>query len=129
MILAIRTDKPEAELYLLTESEILSSKSWVAHRELAATINNNIEVLLSEAGKTYADMGAILFYSGPGSFTGLRIGAATANTLAYSLQIPIVGSGSDSWIELGRQRIISGQNDSVVIPEYGSEANITEQKR
>lgn len=37
------------------------------------------------------DLTGILVSRGPGSFTGIRIGVTTANTLAWSLNIPVLG--------------------------------------
>ena len=38
------------------------------------------------------DISEIMVATGPGSFTGLRVGVAVANALSYSLQIPVNGS-------------------------------------
>jgi hypothetical protein len=44
MILAIRTDKPEAELYLLKEDGVIIDQYvWTAHRELSNTLLSKIE--------------------------------------------------------------------------------------
>ena len=62
---------------------------------------------------------------GPGSFTGLRIGLTVVNTLADSLNIPIVGAMSDNWRDLALGKLRSGENEKIVMPEYGAAANIT----
>lgn len=49
-----------------------------------------LERLMKEAGLTLADVAEIAVSSGPGSFTGLRIGAATARALADARGIPLV---------------------------------------
>jgi len=129
IILTIRTDKPEAELGLYKDSKKLSYQKWQAHRELSDTVHRKIEELLKSSDKTWADIGGIVAFQGPGSFTGLRIGLTVANTLAYSLDCPIVGSDGDKWIETGIIELESGKNVQQVMPEYGSEPNITQQKK
>lgn len=49
-----------------------------------------VHQLLTETNLTTADLGCIALLSGPGSFTGLRVGVATAKTLGYALKIPLV---------------------------------------
>jgi tRNA threonylcarbamoyladenosine biosynthesis protein TsaB len=53
-------------------------------------LNLFIQDVLAEAGITLSDLAAVSLASGPGSYTGLRIGAATAKGLCYALQIPLI---------------------------------------
>lgn len=43
---------------------------------------------LEKEGKTVYDISQVEIYPGPGSFTGLRVGAAVGNALAWALNIP-----------------------------------------
>ncbi len=49
-----------------------------------------IQDLIKEAGLNMKDLNAVSIASGPGSYTGLRIGAATAKGLCYALEIPLI---------------------------------------
>lgn len=53
-------------------------------------LNLFIEAVLSDAEISIKELNAISVASGPGSYTGLRIGAATAKSLCYSLDIPLI---------------------------------------
>lgn len=50
-----------------------------------------IDDALAKAGKTYQDLDRIAVAVGPGSFTGIRVGVATARGLALALDIPVIG--------------------------------------
>lgn len=50
-----------------------------------------IDAALAAAGKAYADLTRIVVAIGPGSFTGIRVGVATARGLALALKVPAVG--------------------------------------
>ena len=53
-----------------------------------------IERLLESVGITPSALAAVAVGRGPGSFTGVRIGAATAKGLAHGLGVPLVGFGT-----------------------------------
>lgn len=50
-----------------------------------------VEGLMAQAGLTRGALGGIVVGTGPGAFTGLRVGLATAKTIAHALNLPIVG--------------------------------------
>lgn len=129
LILTLRTDKPEAEIGLYSDDKQITHLSWEAHRKLAETIHQQIKVLLEEHKISYKNLEGIVIYKGPGSFTGLRIGFSVANALSDSLSIPIVSENNDNWALNGITRILSGNNDKIAIPEYGSPAKVTTQKK
>lgn len=128
IVLTIRTDKPEAEVGLYEDQKRLAYKVWEAHRELSSTIHQQIANLLQSQDKDWSDIEAIVCYKGPGSFTGLRIGMSVANTLAYSLNIPIVAT-EDKWIEQGIDKLIRGEMDKIALPKYGGKVNVTKPRK
>lgn len=128
-IMTIRTDKPEAEIGLFNDAEQITYYCWEAHRILAETIHSKISEVLDKNSLNLHDLEGFVVYSGPGSFTGLRIGISVANSMAGSLNVPIVGSTTEEWIPVGIQRLMNMENDEIVTPEYGALPNITAQKK
>lgn len=70
---------------------------------------------LQENHADFRDITKIEFMSGPGSFTGLRIGATIVNTLAHELNIPLCDH--------------HGTEFKQIIPVYGRGANISKPKK
>jgi hypothetical protein len=87
---------------------------------------------------------------GPGSFTGLRIGASILNAVASSEKIPIVSERSDEegeenqekngsrrsdnengeqWRRIAAKRLLKGDDEKIAVPFYHSQANISQPKR
>jgi tRNA threonylcarbamoyladenosine biosynthesis protein TsaB len=125
IILTIRTDKPEAELGLFDEQTELAYEAWHAHRELSNTLLQKIADLLASRSKVLTDIQGIVCFQGPGSFTGLRIGLTVANTLTYSLGLPIVATMGEDWLQKGIERLHAGEDDRITLPHYGADAHIT----
>ena len=50
-----------------------------------------IEEILEKENKSFKDLTEIGVHTGPGSFTGIRVGVAVANSLGYGLNIPVNG--------------------------------------
>jgi tRNA threonylcarbamoyladenosine biosynthesis protein TsaB len=129
IILTIRTDKPEAEIGIYKGLEQLDYCQWLAHRQLAETIHQKIKELLSRNDMSLEHIDGLCVFKGPGSFTGLRIGASVANALATSLQVPVVSRTGESWLIKGAEALKAGENEEVVSPDYGSPPKTTTQKK
>ena len=128
-ILTIRTDKPEAEIGLYDDQKQLAYEKWQAHRQLAETIHQKILNILTVQGLSLYKVEGVVVFKGPGSFTGLRIGVSVANSLAYSLKIPVIGSLSNDWIALVVSRILAGELGEIATIEYGAPATTTKQRK
>lgn len=128
-ILAIRTDKPEAELYIYDDARQLAEIRWEAHKKLAETLNSKIEEILNKSSISYDQIDGLAVYKGPGSFTGLRIGISAANAIAYALNVPIVAKSGSDWLADAVRVLESGENDQIAVPEYGSPARTTKPRK
>ena len=129
MILAIHTAGRDTELTLVNhEGETINKLEWESGRSLADQLLGKIESLLAAVPIKLSDITGIIVFSGPGSFTSLRIGHSVANAMADSLGIPVVGSSKDDWLVRGVQALKTAIPGRPVLPEYGAEAHITKPK-
>ena len=61
--------------------------------------------VLARVGRTFAQVDCVAVGTGPGTFTGLRIGVATARALARAAQVPLVGVSTLHSLEIGRAHV------------------------
>lgn len=93
-VLGIETSGDVASVAVVGEQGVRSELSFRHEMQLARHLLARIEEVVSAAGLTIKELGGIAVSRGPGSFTGLRIGVATAKTLAYALDLPVAGVGT-----------------------------------
>lgn len=73
---------------------LVGERRWQSHHRHGEELLQRVDELLREANVSRTHLTGVVVGTGPGSFTGLRIGLATAKTIAYTLEIPIVGVSS-----------------------------------
>jgi tRNA threonylcarbamoyl adenosine modification protein YeaZ len=71
--------------------DVLAERVTVDARAHAEQLTPNVLGALADAGLAMADLGAVVVGCGPGPFTGLRVGMATAAAYAHALGIPVHG--------------------------------------
>lgn len=91
VILAIETATRAGSVAIARGEEILASRSGDASSSHSQDLIENIDAALKEAGVELSTVDLLAAAVGPGSFTGLRIGLATAKSLAVSLDRKCVG--------------------------------------
>lgn len=129
MLLFIRTDSAEAELGLIKDSTAVQRWKWQAGRNLSKDIHKKISEILDKQDAEWNGIEGVIFYEGPGSFTGLRIGAAVANALANELDIPVSQASGSDWIKSAAQKLKAQPKDRLVVPNYGREPHITKPRK
>lgn len=95
LILAIDTATSRAVLALGTlDGELLAADAWVAGHRHAEELLPRLDALLAGVGLGRHDLnrlGGVAVGLGPGAFTGLRVGIATAKALARATGRPLIG--------------------------------------
>ncbi len=92
MILAFNTSTPQFSIALMGEEGTILSEYY-----MASTSKNfrqfmpGIHFMLSNSKVVTKDIKALIVATGPGSFTGLRVGLSEAKGMAQGLQIPLIG--------------------------------------
>ncbi len=86
LTLAFDTATDAATAALVDDEEVLGERTTRAIRLL-----EDADALLRQAGAHQRDLGRLAVGVGPGSFTGVRLGLATARGLALALEIPVAG--------------------------------------
>jgi len=92
MIAALDTSTQWCSLALYDPSDgVRVEQTWLAGREQTREVLPTLQAMLQRYRLAPADLRGVAVATGPGSFTGLRVGLATAKGLAYALDIPIWG--------------------------------------
>jgi tRNA threonylcarbamoyladenosine biosynthesis protein TsaB len=74
-----------------TDGRLIEERTWTAGYRHGEELLARIEELLRDRAIAPAALGGLVVGTGPGAFTGLRVGIATAKGLAHALRLPIVG--------------------------------------
>lgn len=93
-ILAIETATSHQALALLSGEELLENRVQRVRYNHGSSLLENIDALFSASRHSLDDLDLIAVGLGPGSFTGLRVGLATAKALARAKDKPLVGVSS-----------------------------------
>jgi tRNA threonylcarbamoyladenosine biosynthesis protein TsaB len=89
-LLCLETATGVCSVLLSRGNEVLAIRISKEEREHAAMLAIYIEQVLSEAQMKLSDIDAVVVSKGPGSYTGLRIGVATAKGICYTLDKKLI---------------------------------------
>lgn len=90
-ILALSTSTPRGSAVVIADGQVLGSGGYVDLQGHAERIFEAIDAALLDAGLDRSALAAIACDQGPGSFTGVRVGVASAKGIALGLGVPLAG--------------------------------------
>ncbi len=90
LILSLETSTTVCSAALHHDGNLLTSKELLTPQSASSQLAPIIDQLLKDSKISSKEINAVAVASGPGSYTGLRIGVATAKGLCFALQIPLI---------------------------------------
>lgn len=118
-ILLIETATDVCSVAVSEGNEILSSGHITEARSQASQLAPLIQDTVSRAGMQISGLAAVAVSSGPGSYTGLRVGVSTAKGICFGAGIPLIGIETLTAIACGTLKTGAAQEDpdgTVIIP-------------
>ncbi|WP_066372254.1 tRNA (adenosine(37)-N6)-threonylcarbamoyltransferase complex dimerization subunit type 1 TsaB [Neobacillus fumarioli] len=107
-ILAIDTSNHPLGVALLENDQVIGEYITNLKKNHSIRIMPAIQALMQDCERVPADLTKIVVAKGPGSYTGVRIGVTIAKTLAWTLNIPLVGVSSLEILAAGAGRYFEG---------------------
>jgi tRNA threonylcarbamoyladenosine biosynthesis protein TsaB len=110
LLLVIDTATEIARVALLKNNQVLAMRENDNAKQHATFVQPAIEALSNETEISLTQLAGVVVVNGPGSYTGLRVGLASAKGICFALQIPlfalntlqVMAAGSiRSWKEAG----------------------------
>jgi tRNA threonylcarbamoyl adenosine modification protein YeaZ len=91
----------------------IAVRTWPVRHQHGETLLPTLIAFLAEQGVNLAELRGIVVGTGPGAFTGLRVGLATAKGLAHGLGLPIVGiSTAEALLDAARASVETSDADA-----------------
>jgi tRNA threonylcarbamoyladenosine biosynthesis protein TsaB len=96
LLLSLETSSPicAVALHHLADGRLLGQAELRLEKSHSTHLTVLIEQLVANTGYALADLAAVALSDGPGSYTGLRIGAAAAKGLCFALDVPLLAVGT-----------------------------------
>ncbi len=114
----IKNSGKELEIILEEKTKVLHKSCFFSEHKQSEMLLPAIASILKKENIKIQDIDSIKVYNAGGTFTSLRIGVLTANSLAYAMGIDVIAENSTDQVNLG-------DDISLVNPVYDKEPNIS----
>ena len=91
IILSIDTATDGVSVAIADGTRVLASSEMRSEKQHAEVLTPMIDFVRKQAAVSFGDVGAVAVDIGPGLFTGMRVGIASAKAIAQVLDVPIIG--------------------------------------
>lgn len=118
-ILCLETSTDVCSVALFSEGNLNVFRETQERNAHSARLTVMIEEVMQEAGLNFTRLTSVAVSMGPGSYTGLRIGAGVAKGLCYALNIPLIAVSSLESIALeiaGRIKSLQWEKSPFIVP-------------
>ncbi len=115
LILNIDTAAENAHVSFANEGLVLHSLNSNSQKEHASFLQSAILELTKITGIKLLDLDAIAVTTGPGSYTGLRVGMASAKGLCYALKKPLIAMNTLEVLTVSALQFFTSANESFLL--------------
>jgi tRNA threonylcarbamoyladenosine biosynthesis protein TsaB len=135
LTLTISTSSAKGSICLGDETRVFGGDSWQKKTSHSEVITQALESLLLKTGISLSDVQQLVCSTGPGSFTGLRVGLSVTRSVAYSLNLPIISINDGLAIALNEPAsvqthvltVINAQKNKIFAGIYKKNLNAIEE--
>jgi tRNA threonylcarbamoyladenosine biosynthesis protein TsaB len=113
LILNIDTASENAHISLAEDGMVLHYLISESQKEHASFLQTGIQQLIKSANIHLKDIDAVAVTAGPGSYTGLRVGMASAKGLCYALKKPLITIGTLEVLTASALQLFTTDNENI----------------
>lgn len=115
-LLAIDTSTTSMTTAIIQGDKLIAESKAIAERNHSIYLVPSIIELLATASLEMKDIQGIGVGQGPGSYTGVRIGVSVAKTIAWTLNVPLIGVSSLEAMAMGAADTVKSSGARWVVP-------------
>lgn len=90
LIISLETSSNVCSVALYNETDLVFCSEILIQKSHSSLLTVMVQQCVEQGGYKLSDLSAVAVSAGPGSYTGLRIGASVAKGLCFSLNIPLI---------------------------------------